>query len=204
MDGGVQLHVASGHSARFGASHPHRLAVRAAVRGSGTLALTDRDTMAGTARFAKAAAGVGVRPVLGVDLAVAPYAPASAGQRGRAPVRGGAYVVEAPVRVTLLARSVAGAAVRVRAVRRNCLGAFRRRRAAVMGAPAHGAGPLVCTNEPRARASEECLSPACRWFRRSGSRCGTGVRRRRWKKTVYLRRLECHDRQDDAREGPEG
>ncbi|WP_406110543.1 PHP domain-containing protein [Streptomyces sp. NBC_01003] len=68
------LHVASGYSARYGASLPHDLVRRAAERGLSTLALTDRDTVAGTVRFAKAAAAAGVRPVFGVDLAVAPAA----------------------------------------------------------------------------------------------------------------------------------
>ncbi|MFD3415572.1 DNA polymerase III subunit alpha [Streptomyces cyaneofuscatus] len=109
MGGGVQLHVASGYSARFGASHPRDLVARAAERGIGTLALTDRDTVAGTVRFATAAAAAGVRPLFGVDIAVAPYAPAAApASRRRAPVRGGAHIVEAEYRVTLLARNRAG------------------------------------------------------------------------------------------------
>ncbi|MFJ3594728.1 DNA polymerase III subunit alpha [Streptomyces sp. NPDC090231] len=108
MGGGVQLHVASGYSARFGASHPHALVDRAAERGIETLAITDRDTVTGAVRFAKAAAKSGVRPVFGVDIAVAPHAPAPAGPRPRTPVRGGAHVMEAPLRVTLLAQDGAG------------------------------------------------------------------------------------------------
>ncbi|MFI7893487.1 DNA polymerase III subunit alpha [Streptomyces sp. CACIS-1.16CA] len=109
MGGGVQLHVASGYSARFGASHPHELVARAAERGIGTLALTDRDTVAGNVRFATAAATAGVRPLFGVDLAVAPHTPAaSPTPRRRTPVRGGAHVAEAEHRVTLLARNRAG------------------------------------------------------------------------------------------------
>ncbi|WP_392748916.1 DNA polymerase III subunit alpha [Streptomyces sp. LN590] len=108
MGGGVHLHVASGFSARYGASHPHDLVARAAERGIGTLALTDRDTVTGVVRFAKAATAAGVRPVFGVDVAVAAHSPAGPAQRGRAPVRGGAHVVEAPLRVTLLAQDAAG------------------------------------------------------------------------------------------------
>ncbi|MFI0020036.1 DNA polymerase III subunit alpha [Streptomyces griseus] len=109
MGGGVQLHVASGYSARFGASHPQDLVARAAERGIGTLALTDRDAVAGSVRFATAAVRAGVRPVFGVDVAVAPYTPAAApASRRRTPVRGGAHVVEAEYRVTLLARNRAG------------------------------------------------------------------------------------------------
>ncbi|MBD0713984.1 PHP domain-containing protein, partial [Streptomyces sp. CBMA370] len=107
MRGIPHLHVSSGFSARFGASHPADLVTRAAERGIGTLALTDRDTVAGTVRFVKAATAAGIRPVLGVDLGVAAREPAPAGRR-RTPVRGGAHVPEAPHRVTLLARDASG------------------------------------------------------------------------------------------------
>ncbi|MFE5484124.1 DNA polymerase III subunit alpha [Streptomyces sp. NPDC056527] len=109
MGGGVHLHVASGFSARYGASHPGDLVARAAERGIGTVALTDRDTVTGVVRFAKASAAAGIRPLLGVDLAVAPHQPApERNEHRRTPVRGGAHVVEAPWRVTLLAQSAAG------------------------------------------------------------------------------------------------
>ncbi|GGO58841.1 DNA polymerase III subunit alpha [Streptomyces lasiicapitis] len=102
------LHVASGYSARYGASLPDALVRAAAERGMTTLALTDRDTVAGTARFAKACAKENVRPVFGVDLAVAAHAPAQLSRRPRTPVRGGAHVPQAPLRIVLLARSAAG------------------------------------------------------------------------------------------------
>src|SRR3954468_17655178 len=58
-----------------------------------TLALTDRDGTYGAVRFAKACLQGGVRPVLGVDLAVAPlhswWGPAQ--PTARTPVRGGAF-----------------------------------------------------------------------------------------------------------------
>ncbi|MEU6680959.1 DNA polymerase III subunit alpha [Streptomyces sp. NPDC046925] len=109
MDGFAHLHAASGYSARYGASLPHHLVRRAAERGVGALALTDRDTVAGTVRFAKAAAAAGVRPIFGVDLAVAPATDREAvGARRRSPVRGGAHVVEARWRVTLLAQDAGG------------------------------------------------------------------------------------------------
>ncbi len=74
-----------------------------------TLALTDRDTVAGTVRFATAAAAAGIRPLFGVDIAVAPLpGPAAAPDRPRTPVRGGAHVVEPPLRITLLAQTTAG------------------------------------------------------------------------------------------------
>ncbi|MFI2360774.1 DNA polymerase III subunit alpha [Streptomyces anulatus] len=104
----MHLHVSSGYSARYGASLPADLVRRAAERGIGTLALTDRDTVAGTVRFAHASAAAGVRPVFGVEVAVAPYTPPGLAPRRRTPVRGGAHVVEAEYRITLLARNRAG------------------------------------------------------------------------------------------------
>ncbi|MFG2773446.1 DNA polymerase III subunit alpha [Streptomyces sp. NPDC048350] len=84
MPGFTHLHTASGFSLRYGASHPERLAERAAERGMDALALTDRDTVAGVIRFAKACEAAGVRPLFGVDLAVAPP---TAGTADRADVR---------------------------------------------------------------------------------------------------------------------
>ncbi|PCG84781.1 DNA polymerase III subunit alpha [Streptomyces sp. WZ.A104] len=107
MSGFTHLHTVSGFSLRYGASHPERLAERAAERGMDALALTDRDTLAGAVRFAKACREkrVGVRPLFGADLAVEPYAkgPGRA-VRPRTPVRGGAFVDESAPRVTFLAR----------------------------------------------------------------------------------------------------
>ncbi|MER7520612.1 DNA polymerase III subunit alpha [Streptomyces sp. NPDC126499] len=111
MSGFTHLHTASGFSLRYGASHPARLAERAAERGMDALALTDRDTLAGTVRFAKACAGHGVRPLFGVDLAYVPAAGPSGDPRTsarRSPVRGGAFVDESAPRAVLLARSRTG------------------------------------------------------------------------------------------------
>ncbi|MFE0805156.1 DNA polymerase III subunit alpha [Streptomyces sp. NPDC058812] len=111
MPGFTHLHTVSGFSARYGASHPERLAERAVERGMDALALTDRDTLAGTVRFAKACAKAGVRPLFGADLAVAAPQPEAdraetsvRRDRRRAPVRGGAFVDESAPRVTFLAR----------------------------------------------------------------------------------------------------
>ncbi|MFE1437564.1 DNA polymerase III subunit alpha [Streptomyces sp. NPDC058739] len=122
MPGFTHLHTVSGFSLRYGASHPERLAERASQRGMDALALTDRDTVAGAVRFAKACAGAGVRPLFGADLAVAPPGPVRAdgsarrtgspagraeptsSERRRTPVRGGAFVDESAPRVTFLAR----------------------------------------------------------------------------------------------------
>lgn len=103
MPGFTHLHTVSGFSLRYGASHPERLAERASERGMDTLALTDRDTLAGTVRFAKACAKAGVRPLFGTELAVAEHEPVRQ-ERRRAPVRGGAFIDESTPRVTFLAR----------------------------------------------------------------------------------------------------
>ncbi|MER7575504.1 DNA polymerase III subunit alpha [Streptomyces sp. NPDC126514] len=103
MPGFTHLHTVSGFSLRYGASHPERLAERAAERGMDALALTDRDTLAGTVRFAKACAKAGVRPLFGTELAVERAEPLRE-ERRRTPVRGGAFVDESAPRVTFLAR----------------------------------------------------------------------------------------------------
>ncbi|WP_406205157.1 MULTISPECIES: DNA polymerase III subunit alpha [unclassified Streptomyces] len=108
MPGFTHLHTVSGFSLRYGASHPERLAERASERGMDALALTDRDTLGGAVRFAKACAKAGVRPLFGVELAVEDFglseAGESAGRRRRVPVRGGAFVDDSTPRVTFLAR----------------------------------------------------------------------------------------------------
>ena len=113
----MHLHVASGYSLRYGASHPRVLVERAVEQEMDTLALTDRDGTYGAVRFAKACLQGGVRPVLGVDLAVAPSGlvpsglPTGSSRPGRAartPARGGAFRDPGPdrgglPRVTFLA-----------------------------------------------------------------------------------------------------
>ncbi|TKJ33367.1 DNA polymerase III subunit alpha [Blastococcus sp. CCUG 61487] len=128
----VHLHVASGYSMRFGANHPADLVARAAEHGMGALALTDRDGLYGAVKFALACRSAGIRPIFGVDLAVAPaldttvppalahalggaasgarpprlQLPGTGGRKG--PVRGGATVDPRLPRVTFLARDGAG------------------------------------------------------------------------------------------------
>ena len=91
----VHLHVASGYSLRYGASHPQTLVARAAEQEMDTLALTDRDGAYGAVKFARACHVAGIRPVLGVELAhrpvLAPVAAPDDGPRRRTPVRGGAF-----------------------------------------------------------------------------------------------------------------
>ena len=81
----VHLHVASGYSLQYGASHPHVLVERAAEQEMDILALTDRDGTYGAVKFAKACLRAGIRPVLGVDLAYRMLGRRATG--GRAPTR---------------------------------------------------------------------------------------------------------------------
>jgi len=108
----VHLHVASGYSLQFGASHPHVLVERAAEHEMDTLALTDRDGTYGAVRFAKACLQNGVRPVLGVDLAMEPGLlhppPAHPATGPRTPARGGEFRDRGLPRVTFLAASKQG------------------------------------------------------------------------------------------------
>jgi error-prone DNA polymerase len=118
----VHLHVASGYSLRHGASHPHVLVARAAEHGMDTLALTDRDGVYGAVKFARAAQAAGIRPVLGVDLAVEPTGlltnvhPSLRSGSRRQPARGGAAVDPRHPRVTLLAQDRHGWAALCRLV----------------------------------------------------------------------------------------
>ncbi|MFD3758114.1 DNA polymerase III subunit alpha [Streptomyces sp. NPDC058622] len=89
MPGFTHLHTVSGFSVRYGGSHPDRLAERAAERGMDALALTDRDTLAGAVRFAKACAKAGIRPLFGADLAVSPPTRPGGGPGGRPGGSGG-------------------------------------------------------------------------------------------------------------------
>jgi error-prone DNA polymerase len=151
----VHLHVASGYSLRYGTSLPHRLVERAADHGMDTLALTDRDGVYGAVRFVKACQGAGIRPVLGVDLAVRsiiagtppripaprtpeprpPVSPIPASPASpipapripvpRTPVRGGADVDPRHPRVRLLAPSKRGWAALCRLISATHMGGDR-------------------------------------------------------------------------------
>ena len=126
----VHLHVASGYSLQYGASHPSVLVERAADQGMDALALTDRDGTYGAVKFVRAARAAGVRPVLGVDLALAPTGSLDplvrSSDRGRptprrTPVRGGEVRGLAPhqggsPRATFLASGRAGWAALCRMV----------------------------------------------------------------------------------------
>ncbi len=119
----VHLHVSSGYSLQYGASHPHTLVERAAEQEMDTLALTDRDGTYGAVKFVRAARSAGIRPVLGVDLAVAPMSGhvETRPLPRRTPVRGGAVRDPSPdqggsTRVTFLASGKAGWAALCRLV----------------------------------------------------------------------------------------
>lgn len=130
----VHLHVASGYSLRHGASLPHVLVERAAEHGQQALALTDRDGTYGAVKFVKACLSAGIRPILGVDLAVEPSGlltgvhpalrahpahpahPAQPAAARRTPARGGATVDPRLPRVTLLAGTGRGWAALCRLV----------------------------------------------------------------------------------------
>ncbi|MDR1851988.1 MAG: DNA polymerase III subunit alpha [Propionibacteriaceae bacterium] len=67
----AHLRVASGFSFRFGASQPEDLVAAAAADGQSILAITDRDGVYGSVRFAKACMAAGIKPVVGADLEIA-------------------------------------------------------------------------------------------------------------------------------------
>jgi error-prone DNA polymerase len=93
---------------RHGASAPAVLVERAAEHGMDTLALTDRDGAYGAVKFVTACMQRGIRPVLGVDLAVGAAAGTPPPRTSKTPARGGAHVDHRLPRVTLLARDGRG------------------------------------------------------------------------------------------------
>jgi error-prone DNA polymerase len=118
----VHLHVASGYSLQYGASHPHVLVERAAEQEMDALALTDRDGVYGAVRFVKACLRADIRPILGVDLPVLDRADAArgpsrqAGPSARTPVRGGTFREPRLPRATFLAGGRTGWAALCRLV----------------------------------------------------------------------------------------
>ena len=64
----THLRVTSGYSFKYGTAQPDELVERAAEFGMRSLALTDRDNMAGAIRFAQSCENFGVAPILGVNL----------------------------------------------------------------------------------------------------------------------------------------
>ena len=66
----THLRVASGYSFKYGTAHIADLVKRAAEFGSQSLALTDRDSLAGVIRFAKECEAYGIAPIIGVNLSL--------------------------------------------------------------------------------------------------------------------------------------
>ncbi len=146
----VHLHVASGYSLQYGASHPHALVERAVEQEMDTLALTDRDGTYGAVKFVRACRSAGIRPVLGVDLAVdstsARHRPAPL----RTPARGGtvrdlSLQQGGSARVTFLASGRAGWAALCRMVSATHLAGERGRPVATLDllAPHLGGGDVL-------------------------------------------------------------
>ena len=74
----AELHAHSSYSFLDGASLPEELATRAAEYGYEAFALTDHDNVCGAMEFAQACGGLGVRPIVGAELAVVADDPARA------------------------------------------------------------------------------------------------------------------------------
>ena len=66
----THLHVASAFSAHYGVSWPEDLAAAAAADGASALACTDRDGLYGAVKHLAACGGVGLDPIVGVDLGI--------------------------------------------------------------------------------------------------------------------------------------
>ena len=64
----THLRVASGYSFKYGTSTPEALVERASEFGMRSLALTDRDGMAGAIRFVQSCESADITPILGVNL----------------------------------------------------------------------------------------------------------------------------------------
>ena len=64
----THLHLSSGYSFKYGTAQPDALVARAAELGMSSLALTDRDGLAGAIRFAQSCEAYGVNPILGINL----------------------------------------------------------------------------------------------------------------------------------------
>src|SRR3954471_20682935 len=82
---------------------PAGLVERAADHGMDTLGLTDRDGVYGAVKFVTACMKLGVRPILGVDLAYGDKP-----VKAKTPARGGAFTDHKLPRVTVLAKDKRG------------------------------------------------------------------------------------------------
>jgi len=73
-----------------------------------SIALTDRDGVYGAVKFVTACMRLGVRPILGANLAIGTQATENAARRRSSPARGGAFVDHRLPRVTVLAKDKRG------------------------------------------------------------------------------------------------
>jgi len=103
----THLQIASGYSLQYGTAMPDAIAQGVADLGQPIAGLTDRDGLYGAVRWMLACREAGVRPVLGVDLAMEETAP-TIDRATRAPAHGGTWVDETRPRVTLLAVGARG------------------------------------------------------------------------------------------------
>jgi error-prone DNA polymerase len=71
----VELHAHSAYSFLDGASLPEELVLAAVEHGHSALALTDHDNVCGAMELAQAGEPLGVRPIHGAELTIAPVAP---------------------------------------------------------------------------------------------------------------------------------
>jgi len=103
----THLQIASGYSLQYGTAMPDAIAQCAAELEQPIAGLTDRDGLYGAVRWMLACRDTGVRPVLGVDLAMEETAPV-ADRAKRTPAHGGTWIDETRPRVILLAASARG------------------------------------------------------------------------------------------------
>src|SRR5262245_34631942 len=80
----AELHCHSSYSLLDGASQPDELVVRAQALGLRALALTDHDGLYITPTFCRLAETVGLQPIVGAELSLAP-----SGVQGRSALAGG-------------------------------------------------------------------------------------------------------------------
>jgi error-prone DNA polymerase len=66
----IHLRTTSAYSFKYGTTQPHDLVERAAELEMPALALTDRDSFAGTIRFAKSCLAYGIAPIIGINLQI--------------------------------------------------------------------------------------------------------------------------------------
>ncbi|MDA1258099.1 MAG: DNA polymerase III subunit alpha, partial [Chloroflexi bacterium] len=67
----AELHCHSNYSFKEGASHTSELLIEAQALGMSALAITDHDNLCGVMEFAQAAKGVGIKPIIGVEVSLA-------------------------------------------------------------------------------------------------------------------------------------